>query len=164
MVLAFLVSAASLLFALAIAARSLKAILRWAGVSWISGAALAIALALVLLAARNRLPTGLGDATPALRDATAVVVRGLVGLAMGATFAVSIAVLIVGSVVMAVSFAMKGPTGDQERPEKERTRGVASGAEGPPPEIGGRATLPLPATPSGTASDEEGERPRGLFG
>lgn len=164
MVLAFLVSAAGLLFALAIAARSLKAILRWAGVSWMSAAVLAIALALVLLAARNRLPIGLGDASPALHNATAVVVRGLVGLAMGATFVVSSAVLVVGSVVTAVSFAMKDPANDQERPEEEQTRGAASEAAAPRPEIGGRATLPSPATASGAASDDDGERPRGLFG
>jgi len=164
MVLALLVSAAGLLFALAIAARSLKAILRWTGVIWMSGAASAIAFALVLLAARNRLPVGLGDASPALRDATAVAVRGLVGLAMGATFVVSIAVLIVGSVVTAISFAMKGPTGDQERAEEERIRGAASGAAAPRPGVGGRVTLPLPATPSDAAFEEDGERPKGLFG
>jgi len=158
MVLALFVSAAGLMFALALAARSLKAVLRWAGITWMSGAALAILVALALLAARNRLPTGFADAPSALRESMAALVRGVVGLAMGATFVVSVVALLIGSGVTVVSFVWRRPAGLQVAQQSERlAEGAPAGAR-PARETRGAHTLPMPAAP------EEGEPPRGLFG
>ncbi len=158
MVLALFVSAAGLMFALALAARSLKAVLRWSGITWMSGAAMALLVALALLAARNRLPTGFADAPSALREAMATVVRGVVGLAMGATFVVSVPALLVGSGFTVVSIVWRRPAGLQVAKQSERLAEVAPGAVPPARETRGAQTLPMPAAP------EEGERPRGLFG
>ena len=158
MVLALFVSAAGLMFALALAARSLKAVLRWSGITWMVGATLAILVALALLAARNRLPTGFADAPAALREAMATVVRGVVGLAMGATIVVSVVALLVGSGVTAISIVWRRPAGLQGARQTERLPEVAPAAVPPTRETHGAQTLPMPAAP------EEGERPRGLFG
>lgn len=158
MVLALFVSAAGLMFALALAARSLKAVLRWSGITWMSGAAMALLVALALLAARNRLPTGFADAPSALREAMATVVRGVVGLAMGATFVVSVPALLVGSGFTVVSIVWRRPAGLQVAKQSERLAEVAPLAVPPTRETRGAQTLPMPAAP------EEGERPRGLFG
>jgi len=158
MVLALFVSAAGLMFALALAARSLKAVLRWSGITWMSGAALAILVALALLAARNRLPTGFADAPAALREAMATVVRSVVGLAMGATFVVSVVALLVGSGVTVISLVWRRPAGLQGARQTEPLPEVAPAVVPPTRETRAAQTLPLPAGP------EEGERPRGLFG
>ena len=158
MVLALFVSAAGMMFALALAARSLKAVLRWSGITWMSGAALALLVALALLAARNRLPTGFADAPAALREAMATVVRGAFGLAMGATFVVSVVALLVGSGVTAISIVWRRPAGLKGARQSERLGEVAPAAVPLTRETRGAQTLPMPAAP------EEGERPKGLFG
>jgi hypothetical protein len=165
MVLALFVSAAGLMFALALAARSLKAVMRWTGITWMSGAALAMLVALALLAARNRLPTGFADAPAALREAMAALVRGVLGLAMGATFVVSVVALLVGSGVTAVSFVWRRPARLQVARQTERLPEGAPAATPPTRATRGPQTLPMPAAPQdSSAAPEEGERPKGLFG
>jgi hypothetical protein len=170
MVLSILLSGAALLFALALAARSLRSILRWTGVSWMSGAALAILAALILLALRSRLPAGASLAVPAVREAVAVLVRGLIGLALGAALVVSAVAFIVGSGVTAISFAVKSAAGLQAEGQMDRNRRAAMGGEADPRrmpskmDIGGRETAPLPAPPAASDPGADGESPRGLFG
>jgi hypothetical protein len=164
-VVSLLVSAAGLMFALALAARSLTSVLRWAGITWMSGAALAILVALTLLAARSRLPTGFADAPAALREAMATVVRGAVGLAMGATMVVGVVALLVASGVTVISIVLRRPAGLQAARKAERFAEVAPAGAGPGREGRGPQTLPMSISPDdGNAPPEEGERPRGLFG
>jgi hypothetical protein len=122
-------------------------------------------VALALLAARNRLPTGFADAPAALREAMAALVRGVLGLAMGATFVVSVVALLVGSGVTAVSFVWRRPARLQVARQTERLPEGAPAATPPTRATRGPQTLPMPAAPQdSSAAPEEGERPKGLFG
>ncbi len=165
MVLTLFVSTAALMFALALAARSFKAVLRWAGITWMSGAALAIVSALAALAARNQLPTGFADAPAALREAMAAALRGAVGLAMGATIVVGVVALLIGSGVTVISIVWRRPAGLQRAQPAERSPEVARAGATRGGESRGPQTLSMPGAPhEGGPAADEGERPRGLFG